>query len=102
MPRLQSESSICFVGYEKMGNETKHPHQISRQNNFIPILGSFRTGLFLECTSSSEPSHAPPLREAPLPGKCHAPARDSDVGQAKYPKINENSVDGVIAQFRCI
>ncbi|KAK6738551.1 hypothetical protein RB195_020576 [Necator americanus] len=39
--------------------------------------GSFRTGLFLECTSSSEPSHAAPLREAPLPGKCHAPARDS-------------------------
>ncbi|VDM53593.1 unnamed protein product [Angiostrongylus costaricensis] len=39
--------------------------------------GSFRTGLFLECTASSEPSHAAPLREAPLPGKCHAPARDS-------------------------
>ncbi|KJH42514.1 hypothetical protein DICVIV_11506, partial [Dictyocaulus viviparus] len=39
--------------------------------------GSFRTGLFLECTSSTEPSHAAPLREAPLPGKCHPPARDS-------------------------
>uniref|UniRef100_A0A1I7X3H7 ZP domain-containing protein n=1 Tax=Heterorhabditis bacteriophora TaxID=37862 RepID=A0A1I7X3H7_HETBA len=39
--------------------------------------GSFRTGLFLECTSSSEPSHAAILKEAPPPGKCHAPARDS-------------------------
>ncbi|CAI4226320.1 unnamed protein product [Auanema sp. JU1783] len=39
--------------------------------------GSFRTGLFLECTASNEPSSAPPIPNSPHPGKCHPPARDS-------------------------
>ncbi|CAB3411097.1 unnamed protein product [Caenorhabditis bovis] len=39
--------------------------------------GSFRTGLFKECTSSNEPTHAPPFSGAPAPGKCHKPSRNS-------------------------
>ncbi|PAV58706.1 hypothetical protein WR25_04001 [Diploscapter pachys] len=39
--------------------------------------GSFRTGLFLECTSTSEPTHNAPLKDAPMPGKCHKPSRDT-------------------------
>ncbi|GMT14552.1 hypothetical protein PFISCL1PPCAC_5849, partial [Pristionchus fissidentatus] len=39
--------------------------------------GSFRTGLFLECTSNDEPRAASPLIGAPAPGKCHPPSRDS-------------------------
>ncbi|CAJ0586996.1 unnamed protein product, partial [Mesorhabditis spiculigera] len=39
--------------------------------------GSFRTGLFQECTASNEPSQAAPLQGAPLPGHCHSPNRDS-------------------------
>eukprot|EP00080_Pristionchus_pacificus_P001745 PDM61765.1 vab-9 [Pristionchus pacificus] len=39
--------------------------------------GTFRTGLFLECTSSDEKRSASPLIGAPAPGKCHAPGRDS-------------------------
>ncbi|CAI5440618.1 unnamed protein product [Caenorhabditis angaria] len=39
--------------------------------------GSFRTGLFQECTSSNDPNHAPPFVGAPEPGKCHKPSRNS-------------------------
>ncbi|EGT34933.1 hypothetical protein CAEBREN_09268 [Caenorhabditis brenneri] len=39
--------------------------------------GSFRTGLFKECTSSNEPTHAPPFTGAPAPGHCHGPSRNN-------------------------
>ncbi|CAO4364522.1 hypothetical protein L5515_013556 [Caenorhabditis briggsae] len=38
--------------------------------------GSFRTGLFKECTSSNEPTHAAPFPGAPAPGHCHGPSRN--------------------------
>uniref|UniRef100_A0A8R1I1Q2 Uncharacterized protein n=1 Tax=Caenorhabditis japonica TaxID=281687 RepID=A0A8R1I1Q2_CAEJA len=38
--------------------------------------GSFRTGLFKECTSSNEPTHAPPFPGSPAPGSCHKPSRN--------------------------
>ncbi|CAA88880.2 Transmembrane protein 47 [Caenorhabditis elegans] len=39
--------------------------------------GSFRTGLFKECTSTNEPTHAAPFPGAPAPGSCHKPSRNS-------------------------
>ncbi|CAI2339906.1 unnamed protein product [Caenorhabditis sp. 36 PRJEB53466] len=39
--------------------------------------GSFRTGLFKECTSTNEPTHASPFPGAPSPGSCHKPSRNS-------------------------
>ncbi|CAJ0959626.1 unnamed protein product, partial [Mesorhabditis belari] len=39
--------------------------------------GSFRTGLFQECTSTNEPSGSAPFDGAPAPGQCHSPNRDS-------------------------
>ncbi|GMR36314.1 hypothetical protein PMAYCL1PPCAC_06509, partial [Pristionchus mayeri] len=40
--------------------------------------GTFRTGLFLECTSTDENARViSPLLGAPQPGKCHKPDRDN-------------------------